>query len=169
MAYEGKYARKVKRDEPPKKTGFFGQLLDNHIRLIAATITVIVLLVGAFAVEAIFTDGFGNGGQKGKPIPMGALNALSEKTSPISWEDLNGYRFETVSESENDDGTYVLRRYEVEGGVLSVMVGGYIEGKDYTGYVAYADVKHLDDFDFSFSLLEDGDLSAYLAEFEQKK
>ena len=169
MAYSGKYARREKRDEPPRRTGFFGQLLDNHIRLIAAVTTVVVLLVVAFTVEAIFTDGFAPEGKKGKPIPMGALNALSEKTAPISWEDLNSYRYETLSESENDDGIYVLRRYEVEGGVLSVMVGGYVKGDAFTGYVAYADVKHIDDFDFSFSLLGGGDLSAYLAEWEQKK
>ena len=172
MPYEGKYAKRRssdKQNEPPQKTGFFGQFLDNHVRLIAAVCTVIVLLGIGMGIEALMTADFRGGNDKGEAITMNVLNGLSEKTSPITWKDLERFSYDTVSENKSDDGTYVLRRYAVEGGVLSVVVGGFTEGEGFTGNIAYAEVKHHSDFDFSFSLLEDEDLSGYLEQFSDKK
>lgn len=168
MAYEGRYARK-KRDpeeETPKRTGFFGQFLDNHIRLIAALCTVLAILLVFVGIEVLVrSNALGGKKEEGKEMTMNYLNALSSRNGPLAWEDFRGLTYDTISSDESEEGTYVLRRYSVEGGVLSLLVGGYVDGEAYTGAIAYAEVKHRNYFEFSFSLLEDEDFLGYLEGF----
>lgn len=171
MAYEGRYARKrrTSEEETPKRTGFFGQFLDNHIRLIAALCTVLAILLVFVGIEVLVRSNMLGGDKaEGKPMTMNYLNALSMRNGGIYWDDLRELSYETLSSNKSEEGTYVLRRYAVEGGVLSVLVGGYVDGEAYTGAVAYAEVKHNSNFDFSFSLLEDYDLLGYLEKYSPK-
>ena len=168
MPYEGRY-RRTRRDresETVRRTEL-GRFLDNHVRLIAALATVLVLLVLFLAFELIFNGEaiFGGGKDKGEPMSVGFLVALDDKTSPITFRDLEGKRYETISESKYDEGTYVLRRYEVEGGELSLTVGGYIKGSAATGNVAYATLTHQGETEFKFSLLEEDGLIRYLGKY----
>ena len=172
MAYEGRYARK-RRDsdeETPKRTSPFGQFLDNHVRLIAALCTVLAILLVFVGIEVLVRSNL-IGGEKedGKAMTMNYLNALSTRNGALYWDDFRGISYETVSSNKSEEGTYVLRRYKIDGEVLSLLVGGYVEGEAFTGTVAYAEVKHRSDFDFSFSLLEDDDLLGYLEKYSPKK
>lgn len=157
------------RDAVLRKTGFWGQLFDNHIRLIAALATVAVLLLLFFGIEWMARGGWKNGRDSytGDELTVMYLHGLGEKTTPVTWSDLDGYSYKTVSMNESDDGVYVLRRYSVEGGELTLTVGGFTDGTAYTGELEYATVTHADDFNFSFSLLGDGDFLTYLDGFER--
>ena len=172
MAYEGRYKRKFSREngDGPEHRTALGRFADNHIRLIAALCTIAVLLAAFFAFDAFLRRNAGGNESDfdGDVMKMQTLQGLSMKTPPLTWEDFKGKSFEAVSSDEGDEGTYVLRRYKVEGGVLSVMVGGYVDGEAYTGNISYAEVKHKDEFDFSFSLIEDDDLLSYLEDFPAK-
>lgn len=150
--------------------GRLKQFLDDHIRTLAALGAILVVILLFVGIEAIIRSNAlaENGGYKGKDLSMNALYSLNEKTSPITWKDLGGISYTTMSENKSTDGTYVLRRYSVEGGTLSLLVGGYIAGNAHTGAVAYAELKHIDHFDFSFSLIEDEDLLGYLDKFKKK-
>lgn len=168
MAYEGKYAKKRSLNGvTPKEKNGFERFLDDHIRTIAAIGAILVVILLFAGIDALFRSNAltGNGSYIGEELSMQALNGLSEKTAPITWQDLDKISYTTMSETESDDGTYVLRRYSVAGGELSLLVGGFTDGEGYTGNIAYAEVKHIDHFDFSFSLLEDEDLLSYLDKF----
>ena len=169
MAYEGRYKRSAgdKPAESERRTEL-GRFLDNHVRLIAALSTVAVLLVLFLAFELIYNGDaiFGNKDGEGETMTVAFLVALDEKTSPITFTDLKGKRYETISENKYDEGTYVLRRYAVEGGDLSLTVGGYVKGSAATGNVSYASVTHDDELDFKFSLIgNDGLLATYLQKY----
>ena len=175
MPYQGKQPKEPMERTDPKTEGStvkerLKQFLDDHIRTIAALGAILVVILLFVGVEAIIRSNAltENGSYTGKDLSMKALYALSEKTSPITWKDLGGISYTTMSEDESTSGTYVLRRYSVEGGTLSLLVGGYVTGKAHTGAVAYAELKHIDHFDFSFSLIEDEDLLGYLDKFMKK-
>ena len=172
MPYEGKYFDRIekkareraeRRSGETVRVGVFERFMNNHVRLIAVICTVIVIVLCFVAIEALSRSDFFADGEnesfEGTAMSLGFVNALSEKTSPIVWKDLDGYTYDTLSSSQIDDGTYVVRRYEVEGGVLSVLVGGYIDGLT---VVEYANVYHADLHDFSFPLMGTGDLMDYL-------
>ena len=168
MAYEGRYKRPArdKSSETERRTEL-GRFLDNHVRLIAALSTVAVLLLLFLAFELIYNGDeiFGGKDNEGEPMTVGFLVALDEKTSPVTFTDLKGKKYETISENKYKEGTYVLRRYEVEGGVLTLTVGGYVKGSAATGNVSYASVTHDDELDFKFSIIEGDGLLGYLAKY----
>ena len=167
MPYEGRYSkqRKPRGGESEHRTEL-GRFLDNHVRLIAALTTVAVLL-GAFLAFELFLHGDKLFPKKdeGEPLTVTFLVALDDKTSPVTFRDLEGKKYETISENRYKEGTYVLRRYAVEGGVLSLTVGGYIKGSAATGDVAYASLSHGDELEFKYSLIEDDGLLRYLAKY----
>lgn len=164
MAYEGRYRRQKRTEDTAERRSEVGRFLDNHVRLIAALSTVTVLLVAFLAFELILNGDeiFRRDEDKGEAMTVSFLIALDDKTSPITFTDLSGKRYETVSENKYDEGTYALRRYEVEGGKLFLTVGGYIKGAAATGNVAYATVGHMDELSFSFSILEKDGLEGEL-------
>ena len=177
MPYEGRYKReRTEESSVPRNSedatlkDRIAQFLDDHVRTLAALGAILVVILLFVGIEAIVRSNAltGNGSYEGKDLSMKALYALSEKNAPITWKDLGGITYTTVSENESLDGTYVLRRYSVEGRTLSLLVGGYVKGEKSTGRVSYAELKHIDSFDFSFSLLEDEDLLGYLDKFGKK-
>ena len=171
MGYSGRYARDKHPQEADETRSAVGQFIDDHIRLIVAVLTIVLLLtVGIVADFTMNGNPFGekDGEADGELLTLGYVYGLSKKNGPISWADFDGYACDTLGDSEDENGVYELRRYMIKGEKLSVTVAGFIDGKGYTGYVEYATVTYIDDFDFEFSLLEDGDLLAYLEKFGVK-
>lgn len=172
MAYNGRYSqnrdRALRGRETDETRSAVGIFLDNHIRLIVAVGTILLLLLCFFIVDRLWNGGTvydGEGDGEGAELTIPYLHGLSEKTSALSWKDFEGFAYETMSDTSYETGIYVMRRYPVAGGEFSVTVAGFIKGEDYTGLVEYATVSYNRDFDFEFSLLRDDDFLSYLEEF----
>ncbi len=147
-----------------KRTSF-ERFLDNHVRLIAAIVTLLVIVTIWVAGELIFNSNLFKkkpATVEGNKIPITYVHGLGEKNEAITWRDFKGFSYKTVSKREYEGGTYVIRRYSVEWDKLTVTVSGYTSGSKYTGEVAYAMVNYIDDFNFKFSLLEDDGFLSYL-------
>lgn len=143
------------------------RFIDDHVRLVAAVSTMLVIVI-AWLVADLMINGSpfkGKNTDSEKRMPIGYVNSLSEKTGALSWKDFSDFSYQTVSRDEYDEGTYEMRQYAVEGDKLSVTVAGFTDGSMYTGYVEYATVNYIKDFDFEFSLLEDDDFLSYLEEY----
>lgn len=168
MAYEGRYSRKGDKQSGQDKDverSAIGRFLDDHVRLIAAVLTVAILLAAFFVADHFLnpaTTYEENEDFDGETMSLGTVYGLSLKGKTLSWDDLKGYTYETLSESEDDSGVYAMRKYPISGGDLSLTVGGYIGGDGYTGVASYAKVFSLDDLRFEFSLFSGEDLYTYM-------
>ena len=169
MAYGGRYARDKHEPEDDTARGrrAWDRFLDNHIKLIVAVATILGLVLTYLIVDYIWTGGFfydEEGDGEGKMVTVAYLYGLSEKNGPITWQDFDGCAYTTMSDSKNEHGVYVMRKYTVADTALTLTVAGYIEGEGYTGRVDYATVFLVGDFEFEFSLITDDDFLAYLEE-----
>ena len=84
MPYAGRYSqpRKPRGGESERRTEL-GRFLDNHVRLIAALATVLILLGGFFAFELfLHGDKLFPSKNEGEPMSVAFLVALDDKTSP---------------------------------------------------------------------------------------
>lgn len=159
MVYGGKHSRAGRSTVE--------RFVDDHVRLIAAVSTILVIVIVWLVTDFTLNGSpFKNQSTDSeKKIPITYVHGLSEKNGALSWKDFAAFSYQTVSQDKYDDGIYEMRQYTLEGDKLSVTVAGFTDGKAYTGYVEYATVNYVKDFDFSFSLLEDDDFLAYLEEY----
>ena len=143
------------------------RFIDDHIRLIAAVSTILAIVI-TWLVADFMLNGSpfkGKDSDSESRMPISYVHGLSEKNGALSWKDFSDFPYRTVSREDYDDGTYEMRSYTVEGELLSVTVAGFTDGRAYTGYVEYATVSYIKNFDFEFSLLEDDDFLAYLEKY----
>ena len=144
------------------------RFFDNHVRLIAAVSTILVIVCTWITADFALN---GNPFVKkpvaeteGKAIPITYVHGLGEKNEALTWKDFEAFSYKTVSSNEYEEGRYEIRRYAVEWDKLTVTVSGYTDGSKYTGKVEYATVNCIEDFSFRFSLLEQDGFLSYLEE-----
>lgn len=145
MPYQGHYATKPRRGESSKEASKekdvrvspFGHFIDNHIRLIAAVGTILVLLLLWFAVERIMTA-IGNHISpeiEGERVTVNFLYALDNKTEPITWQDFDGFGYTVRSDYEGESGRFQMREYRVDGGEWILLVGGNPDNQKSLEYI----------------------------------